>query len=61
MFVVKSEYLHKFFGNCNLNTLYEEFEEYYSPNSDLLAHAMERVICYGVEKHKGKFLLLGTE
>jgi lipopolysaccharide biosynthesis protein len=60
MFIVKSDYLHKFFNGCDLDLLYEEFEESYSPNSDLLAHAMERVICYGVEKHSGKFLTLSV-
>lgn len=59
MFIVKTDYLKMFFGDCNLNDLYYEFEDYYSSNSDLLAHAMERVIGYGVDDHNGKFLTLG--
>ena len=58
MFLVKSDYLKKFFKDCDLIKLYEEFEDYYSNDSDLLAHAMERVIGYGVEKHDGKFLIV---
>lgn len=61
IFLVTSEYLTKFFNECDLNKLYLEFEDYYSDDSDLLAHAMERVIGYGVEKHKGKFLTLEKE
>lgn len=58
IFLVRTDYLKKFFGDCDLKDLYEEFEDYYSDNGSLLAHGFERVIGYGVEKHNGKFLIL---
>lgn len=58
IFLVTTNYLKMFFGNCDLNDLYEEFEEYYSSKGELLSHGMERVIGYGVERHDGKFLIV---
>jgi lipopolysaccharide biosynthesis protein len=61
MFFVTTDYLKKFFDGCDLQDLYEEFEDYYSSSGETLAHAMERVIGYGVEKHGGKFLTLEND
>jgi len=58
IFLITTDYLKKFFGDCDLKSLYEEFEEYYSSDGETLAHAMERVIGYGVESNSGKFLTL---
>lgn len=58
IFLVTTDYLRKFFGDCDLDLLYEEFEEYYSAGGETLAHGLERVIGYGVEKNNGKFLTL---
>lgn len=58
IFLVRTEYLKKFFGDCDLIELYEQFEDYYSDVGSLLAHGFERVIGYGVETHGGKYLML---
>lgn len=58
MFLTTTYYLNLFFGNCDLDELYEQFEEFYSNDGTLLSHGLERVIGYGVETHNGKFLLL---
>lgn len=55
IFLVTSDYLKKLFGDCNLVSLYEEFEDYYSSYGETLAHGFERVIGYGVTKNNGKF------
>ena len=60
MFLVRTDYLNKFFGNCDLEYLYHQFENYHEKNG-LLAHAFERVIGYGVKHHGGQFLLLGQK
>jgi lipopolysaccharide biosynthesis protein len=56
MFVVTANYLDILFGNANLNELYNQFESGYLRDS--LAHAMERVIGYGVSTHNGKYLTI---
>lgn len=58
MFMVKTEYLNKLFDGCDLKDLYEDFEDYYSSAGETLAHGLERVIGYGVEKYDGKYLIL---
>ena len=58
IFLTTSKYLNLFFNNCDFNKFYDSFEDYHDSNGKLLAHAMERVIGYGVTKHDGKFLLL---
>lgn len=60
IFLVKCDYLKKFFKDCDLIKLYNEFEDYYSANGETLAHGIERVIGYGVPKHNGKFLGLDS-
>jgi lipopolysaccharide biosynthesis protein len=57
MFAVSTKYLDLLFNNSNLEKLYNEFEIGYSVNTSM-AHAMERMIGYGVEFHNGKFLIL---
>ena len=61
IFLVTSNYLKKFFGECDLNDLYEEFEDNYSSGGETLAHGLERVIGYGVETNNGKFLTLEND
>ena len=58
IFLVTTDYLKKLFGDCNLVSLYEEFEDYYSSYGETLAHGFERVIGYGVTKNNGKFYQL---
>jgi len=58
VFLTTSKYLNLFFSNFDLDELYDSFEDYHNSDGKLLAHAMERVIGYGVTKHSGKFLLL---
>lgn len=60
MFLVKTDYLNKLFDGCDLKYLYEDFEDYYSSEGETLAHALERVIGYGVEKYDGRYLILET-
>ena len=57
MFAVSTKYLDLLFNNCDLEKLYSEFEVGYSVNVSM-AHAMERMIGYGVEHYNGKFLIL---
>lgn len=61
MFLVKVEYLNLFFDTCDLNILYEEFEDYYTDDGSSFAHGFERVIGYAVETHRGKFLTLEND
>lgn len=56
MFVVTVNYLDIFFGNTNLNDLYNQFEFGYLRDS--FAHGMERVIGYGVATNNGKYLTI---
>lgn len=58
IFLVSTDYLKKFFNSCDLNYLYDQFEDYYSSKGETLAHGFERIIGYGVEKSNGKFLIL---
>lgn len=58
MFLTTTNYLNLFFSDCNLDELYNEFEEYYASDGSLLSHGLERVIGYAVETHNGNFLLL---
>jgi len=57
MFAVTTEYLEILFKDTDLDKLYNNFRIGYFRESSL-EHAMERMIGYGVEYHKGKFLII---
>lgn len=57
IFMVSTKYLDMLFKNVNLDEFYLEFNHEYT-NDVSLAHAMERMIGYGVENYNGKFLIL---
>jgi lipopolysaccharide biosynthesis protein len=57
MFVATTHYLNILFNNIDLEAFYNEFTEGYA-RGGTLAHGMERVIGYGVEKYEGRYLTL---